>query len=174
MRILVIDDLPRNQESARKLLGADHELTICCSIAEVFKLLVNTGRDSDFDVVLTDMMMPYCNGYPFASVSENLGIPIPFGEEYPIGIFIALRFAQLDIPTMVISDKGSHEDFFASCTNIMWVEPVIPLNFLFFNSISETCVGNHKFGGENTKDWKKALDILLKDEICANKFREVE
>jgi CheY-like chemotaxis protein len=130
-----------------------------------------TDRDSEFNVVLTDMMMPYQDGIPFNNVNKSLGIPKPEGQEYPIVIFIALRFAQLDIPVMVISDKGRHEDFFACCTDIMWVKPTIPLNFLFFSDNSLTCVGSHDLVVENTKDWKKALVYLMKQNFCKNKFK---
>jgi hypothetical protein len=54
MRILVIEDSPANQQSARDTLS-EHELTIVGSYDEAMKILQGKQK---FDVVFTDLMMP--------------------------------------------------------------------------------------------------------------------
>lgn len=57
MKILVVDDSPRNQQAAREQLGDAHELTIVADYRKAASALEWAERGT-FDAVLTDMEIP--------------------------------------------------------------------------------------------------------------------
>ena len=68
--ILIVEDNPEHQESARILLASDHNLTFAETFVEGIEALIE-GRPS---VLLTDMMFPLGGqGYEFSSNEEPLG-----------------------------------------------------------------------------------------------------
>ncbi|MBI4122031.1 MAG: hypothetical protein HY461_01735 [Parcubacteria group bacterium] len=79
MRILVVEDKPSHRESAQATLSG-HDLTIVDTYRKAINLLVNAPN---FDVVLTDMMMPI-------SPDAKQGRDNP-GEQVPYGFIIALK-----------------------------------------------------------------------------------
>lgn len=80
IKVLVIDDTPEERAAAEQQLGArgDIELTIVNSYHEGCAAIERGG----WDVVLTDLMMPYHNGelmpygFPLAMTANKHGIPV--------------------------------------------------------------------------------------------------
>lgn len=58
-RILVVDDEPPITRALRRMLHRDHDVVLCESGSAALALL---GSDSDFDVILCDLMMPQVSG----------------------------------------------------------------------------------------------------------------
>lgn len=88
MKILVIDDSPVHQQSARQTLEG-HDITIVEGYDEALKslgcyFLGSQNRKQEFDVVLTDLMMPAGMG-GFGGDGKQY-----IGQEMPMGFLLVL------------------------------------------------------------------------------------
>jgi len=180
MKILVFDDSPVNQKSARVQLK-DHDLTVVGTYDEASKLLTPSfGHNQPnpwfqkFDVVLTDLMVP--------ASGNNLGRNKHEyeGKEMPLGSIIALLALHVGVKWVALITDTNHHDHPASaaldpflggmeepsqvgdarlyCTNYN-------VNSVFNAETFEQVDTRHfygKKGYEYAKDWSKALKALMK------------
>jgi CheY-like chemotaxis protein len=108
--ILVVEDEPKHQESARVLL-ANHDIQIVGNFDEAADLITggskyspNQGNKRNYDAVLTDLFIPQGRGDCIAD-NDIVQQQMPFG--YPI----ALMATKEGIPYVaVVSDANHHED----------------------------------------------------------------
>ena len=106
-KILVVEDKPYHQEAARILLP-DYDLTIKEDFDSAIDVLTEDGyargKRQEFDIVLTDMLMPQGRG-------ECMGNPDKWRqEEMPFGYPIVLIAAKEGVPFIgVVSDMSHHD-----------------------------------------------------------------
>lgn len=116
MRILVIDDAPWNQQSARDLLGENHELVVCGTVGEAYEQLHNVHdrkftKAAMFDAVLTDLWFPSPKKVGGAYTEGLYSRDTYVGELIPAGLTFALAAVTYGIPYVAIcSDANHHED----------------------------------------------------------------
>jgi CheY-like chemotaxis protein len=111
MKILVIDDSPIHQASARQTLKG-HDLTIAMSYEEGFNILtplsymgyVKKGeKGAEYDVVLSDLLMP-ASGTMMANPEEFVG------QEQPLGWALLLRAVLNAARYAALVSQTSHHD----------------------------------------------------------------
>lgn len=109
MKILVIDDGPLHQESARQTLKG-HELVIAQTYDEAHRLLNGDGdvRRQSFDAVLSDLLMP---ASARAMAKEGLKY---IGQEMPVGFAFTLVAALNGAKYVAVVTDTSHHDHPAS------------------------------------------------------------
>lgn len=109
MKILVVEDNLMHRESAAEtLLG--HEVTIVESFEKAMELM-ETDFSFPFEVVLTDMMMPICEGRPFSPKSFE-------DRQAPYGFVIALRAALRGAKFVaMVTDTNHHKDAMSNALN---------------------------------------------------------
>ncbi|MBT7007781.1 hypothetical protein HN958_04760 [Candidatus Falkowbacteria bacterium] len=106
MKVLVIDDSPLNQESARQTI-TDHDLTVVGTYDEAYDLLLVSfhGRpqcNEPFEVVLTDLLMP-------AGSRNQCGPGKEFvGQEMPVGFALALNAVLHGAKYVGVVSMGEH------------------------------------------------------------------
>jgi CheY-like chemotaxis protein len=141
LKILVFDDNKVNRAAAKAQLKA-HKLTVVSTYDEAEELLrVEDYEDEkviypDFDVVLTDLLVP----------ASGLGsCDHLVGEEMPVGIFIALLAAKNNVKKVaVLTDSNHHEHPASSCLDAFNAGEVEPTAFT---------VGNGKIILTNNRNW---------------------
>jgi hypothetical protein len=152
MKILVVDDSAKQREMAEKTLS-EHELTIVATALEARELLSN---NPDFDVVLTDLLMP----------GEKKGIgPQGFhhiGQEIPYGLGIALLAIKKGIKKVAIVSEGDHHDhpILWFCNSIRGkVFPGLHISTL------NVCMRQEDYPDVDSpweyKDWRRELKYLM-------------
>lgn len=116
MRILVIDDNPLHQESARQTLG-DHDLTVASTYDEAHRLIYGetdcTGErqkppEQIFDVVLSDLLMP-ASGMAIGEEGKKY-----IGQEMPVGFALSLMAALSGAKYVAVVTDTDHHDHPAS------------------------------------------------------------
>ncbi|MDH5442340.1 MAG: hypothetical protein OEX08_01930 [Candidatus Nomurabacteria bacterium] len=173
MKILVIDDNPQNIQAAEEQLGADHELTLCSSYDEAQEYLTQVEGDVQyhakrgdsyfahfwekgdpwFDVVLTDLFMP----------PSSSGQGSTEAGQVPYGFVFALAALRRGTKNVAIVTDGNHHD-----SPLLWAMDLIGFSdsessIAFNSSTFITCSSMIWDGNQYTvKDWKKALERLLK------------
>jgi CheY-like chemotaxis protein len=128
MRVLVIDDLECNQESARATLGG-HEVTVCGTVEEGMEALRN--KDLEFDVLLTDLYMV------LPGVTRGAGKKIFSGvntfdypsertpKEVPIGLLFACLAVNRGIKYIgIVTDGDHHQERLISLMNSLLDAPI--------------------------------------------------
>lgn len=118
MKILIIEDSARNVTAAREQL-ASHDLTVVETANKALELLgagyARTGK-CDFDVVLTDLLMPSPSyglsgeaKHEYAGEWYGVNPPKP-ALEIPVGVFFALMAAKNGAKRVgVLTDSGHHD-----------------------------------------------------------------
>lgn len=180
MKILVFDDTRKHRDAAWILLKG-HELTVVGTYDEAEDLLM---RSPNFDVVMTDLMVP-------ASSHEQGAEGWHFvGQEMPLGSIIALlALAEGVKKVAVVTDTNHHHhpasaaldcfnrvggsgDVRIFCTN----NALVPIDEQTMEAVDK----NYPFSSEGqekyparadhtrkglfwAKDWKKVLDALLSE-----------
>lgn len=113
MRILVIDDNPLHQQSARQTLK-DHDVTIATSYESAFRILtplddndyVSRGEKGEcYDVVLTDLLMPASGMMLSEEAKEKYE-----GVEQPLGWALLLRAILNGARYGAVASNGCHHD----------------------------------------------------------------
>ncbi len=145
MRILVIDDQPRNIASARETLKG-HEVITIDTIAEAFRVL-KEGRVHGVDAVLTDLFMPL-GGFQGAMSSPESDPSLPL----PAGLAFALRTVNLGIRTVILSDSDHHRDWICSLLDL--IRTPDPSNKVTFVEARFASVAGD---GPLVKDWAKSM-----------------
>jgi CheY-like chemotaxis protein len=149
-RILVIEDTPKHQVSAKAGL-AGHKLTVVTSYEEAMKIL----ESEKFDIVLTDLQMP---------MSSMMLNPNAFklGELVPYGILLMIEAAHRGAKRVaLVTDISNH----AQHNN--WLVRALD-NFLYPMKIEKAKVlmmhapMRMDADGERVKDWSEALNQLMK------------
>ena len=111
MKILVIDDNPVHQASARETL-AGHDVTVAKSYEEGFKILVpleaykyvrRGEKGAYYDVVLSDLLMPP-SGIMMADREKFAG------QEQPLGWALVLRAVLNGARYVALVSETSHHD----------------------------------------------------------------
>lgn len=160
MKILVIDDNQAHLDAAKEQLGNDHELTLASSFDEA-ETILNHGdhwyQDGppNFDVVLTDMMLPASKN----GVSKEVEHP-----EQPYGLVFLLNAIRRGVKMIGLVTDGSHHT-----SPIHWA-----LDMIGYDCKSDKknvrILGNTKFWCHwsclkepeyEVKDWAKALNELM-------------
>ncbi|MBI2409876.1 response regulator [Candidatus Kaiserbacteria bacterium] len=159
----MIDDKIANQESARTTL-AGHDLTVLGTTVEAGALFSKYSKVKfDFDVVLTDLMMPVDHkGYagqstPFGPDGTAVDPASCVGEK-PVGLGFALLAAKKGAKFVaVVTGIGHHSD------------PIVAQFDFFGYGESTIRVEDAKVmlvngGGtsEHVKDWGAVLEALIK------------
>lgn len=118
MRILVIDDNQTHRDAA-KIQLAEHDLTVVGTYDNGRELLQDKH---DFEVVLTDLLMP-------ASSDKQGDGGLGFvGQEMPIGIFLGLLAAKNGAKLVAIHSDADHHSHPASAcfdafSRYFWKDP---------------------------------------------------
>jgi len=141
-RILVIEDTPKHQASARAGL-AGHKLTIATGYEEAMKILAN----EKFDIVLTDLLMPMS--------SQTLG-PDAFklGELVPYGLLLKDEAAhQGATHVAVVTDLNHHTHWVAAAFD--------HFRYLVRIDGAKVLMMHAPMNADGTKDWAQALADLM-------------
>jgi CheY-like chemotaxis protein len=104
MNILVVEDTPKHQESARQLL-CDHNVDIVTAFDYAMDKLGGTRGEPEtkYDAVLSDLLMPQGRG-------DVQGEKWMASEQMAFGFPIALIAAQKGIPYVaIVSDMNHHK-----------------------------------------------------------------
>lgn len=167
MKILVVEDTPMHQESARETLKG-HELTIVDSFP---KALEELQQEHPYDVVFTDLMLPMDDKGLYAEAFRR-------GELVPYGFVIVLRAALYKAKYVaLVTDINHHThamaiamDSIAHCGYDRWGQrPRFNINgatcmFAYAPLITpeELPLGVSKY----PKNWGRVLADLTKDWSC--------
>jgi CheY-like chemotaxis protein len=125
MRILVVDDLSTNLNSARETL-VGHDLVFCTTVQEAFVAL---GFDTEggynceaspFDAVLTDLWLPLrvqdVGATRYVNRSEE-----GQGSLKPVGLVIAARALNRGVPHIaILTDSDHHQDPLVALMDSLW------------------------------------------------------
>lgn len=142
-RILVIEDTPMHQASARKLL-AGHKLTVATGYEEAMELL---GKE-EFDVVMTDLHLPMS--------SKTMGNKFRLGELVPYGILLMIEAAVQGAKHIaVVTDLSHHDDPFSAAFDHFSTYSVL------ISAGTWVRMMHSPMTVDGCKDWAKALDMLL-------------
>ena len=143
LHILVIDDMPENIASAKSCL-AGHHLTTVTGYQEAMDVL---GREK-FDVVLTDLYLPMS--------LQTMWDEFRLGELVPYGILLMVEAARQGAKHVaVVTDLSHHDDPFSAAFDHYSQFPVKIEN--------AKVVMMHAPMRDGAKDWKTALDRLMKE-----------
>jgi len=191
LKILVIEDKKENIEAAKKQL-AGHDLTIADSFDEAYKILqpkdsyIDRNEDavdpSEFDVVLTDVMMPRSSDGKHGICLSGKGQQLADEQgDMPYGPILVLHALQAGIKNIGILTSGDHHS-----------DPVIlafdrlkgfkigEVNFTSTNRMDVPCFAdsfeqlNHGYDSERNFQFYRVEDtevIMTKDEFwvkCKN------
>lgn len=156
MKILVIDDTPRNQESAHSTL-VGHDVTVIGTVKEAYEAL----RKGGFDAVLTDLFMPIGD---FRGAVNRQRVGTPQGE-LPVGLVFALKASNMGIRTVICTDADHHADWICSLLDLVGDqrpsqyddEPVTQANPMVAYVEARSCPTSYN-DGPITKDWGKAME----------------
>ncbi len=121
MKILVIDDQPRNIAAALTTL-AGHEVTVIDNIKQAYQTLEDFGAKR-FDAVLTDLFLPLAefNGSFSACYSEKAwDNHMQPTAQLPAGLVFALAAANVGVRTIICTDTDHHEDYICSLLDILY------------------------------------------------------
>ena len=148
LRILVIEDTPRHQASAKQGL-AGHRLMVATGYEEAMEVLGN----EKFDVVLTDLQLPMS--------SRTLGTEaFKLGQLVPYGLMLMIEAAHQGARHVaVVTDMNHHADWLSAAFD----------HFRYSVKIEGAVVQmmhapmKRDASGESVKDWVAALDRLLKE-----------
>jgi CheY-like chemotaxis protein len=105
LEILVVEDTPKHQESARVLL-VDHNTQIVGnfdSAIDAFKQRIENPAKITYDVVLTDMFFPQGRG-------EMQGDKSLAQIPQDLGTYLAMYAAQQGVPYVAICSDANHHD----------------------------------------------------------------
>ncbi len=168
MKVLVFDDSRANRDAAHAQLKG-HDLTVVGTYDEAQKLLMpkldhDVASYPDFDVVLTDLLVP-------ASRQEQGGDGLGFvGQEMPVGIFIGLLAAKAHVKYVgVFTDSGHHDHPASACFDAFSRSELEPTPLLVEGSKVILCNNRNWIRGAyeskegRVKNWARLLDYLVKE-----------
>jgi CheY-like chemotaxis protein len=147
MRILVIEDTPKHQTSAKAGL-AGHKLTVATGYEEAMKIL----ESEKFDVVLTDLQMPM-SSRTLSSKAFKLGQLVPYG------LLLKDEAAHQGAKYVaVVTDLGHHDDWVsAAFDHFGYSVKIDGAKVLMMHAPMK-----QDESGEWVKDWATALKTLMK------------
>ncbi len=104
MKILIVDDSLAQRRAGKVQLASTHDLTMVADYTDAVELARNTA----FDVVLLDLLMP--------AEEKTLGTEgLKFlGEEIPVGFPLAVKMALYNVPHIIVATDTGHHDHPAS------------------------------------------------------------
>lgn len=168
MKILVIDDTEKHRTAALKLLSG-HDVTAVESLAAA--ALELTKRDlfgkksftnpKGYDVVLTDLAMPYESEARSMGIKEEDGSGTPL----PIGLGVAALALKAGVSKVAVVSAGGEDDApgsnhhghpFVSWATLYFYE--IPGRLWLF---SNNDCPRTEIDGVKVKDWKVVLEKML-------------
>lgn len=171
MKILVIEDKQIHQDSARETL-AGHDVTIVGSFDEA-KEVLSLSRSFDFDVVLTDMMIPVSARWVRRKDGFDPSTLVPYG------FIFALRAAERGAKYIaLLTDTNHHQGAMSNALDMIdragYYSEGLRMTARF-NINGAKCVFVHapyvKEAGEaeapsmdGRKDWGRVLNDLMADQ----------
>jgi CheY-like chemotaxis protein len=164
LKILVVEDSPLNIEAAKKQL-AGYDLTVVASYDEAreyfaIDMFGRKYREETFDVVLTDVMLPFSSikgerkvlrKEVFEKIAEQLA---------PYGPIIVLHALQCGVKRVGVLTAGNHHDD-------QFVYAFDGLSGLSAGDVRVKCSQGYDLwdaeddAGNSVKNWKDLLDKLL-------------
>lgn len=72
-RILVVEDEPLIRRSIARTLKNEYIVTVC----ENGSITLNLAKENEFDIILSDVMMPEMDGVAFVEALRSVSITIP-------------------------------------------------------------------------------------------------
>lgn len=168
MKILIIEDSLKHQDSARQTL-VGHDVTIIGSFKEAKKHLSTYGT-FPYDVVMTDMNMPMNRD----DLADGVWNP---SELVPYGLILALRAAKCGAKYVaMVTDTNHHKNAMSNALDLISkpyfeaYEDSISPNFIINGAkcmfVHAPCLKGQDDPAKNGKDWGRVLKHLLqrKDE----------
>jgi len=172
MKILVFDDTKLHRDVAKVQLTG-HDLTIVGTYDEAEAALTS----SEFDVVLTDLMVPPSEKWYQSHGREYDATPMPLGS---IIALLALSKGTKKVGVVTETSHHSHPasmaiehlatantgfKVLADTNPCEWFDPAT-LEIVSLDFVYETPAGKEKYPNKTkdlclAKDWSKALDSLL-------------
>lgn len=146
--ILVIEDTPRHQVSARKLL-IGHRLTVATGYDEAMELM---GKNR-YEVVLSDLSLPMSS----RTLSDKAFV---LGALTPYGLLLALEAARQGAKYVTVVTDLSHHDDPISAAFDHFSEYLFQVNGTW---VRFTHAPMTELGGEWVKDWRRILEIATRD-----------
>ena len=104
MKILVIDDNPLNQDSARQTLG-DHDVNVVGTHEDAHEVLV---KSEPYDAILCDLLMPA------GEMTQGPEGEKYVGQEMPVGFGLALLAVLRGAKLVLVATATNHHDHPAS------------------------------------------------------------
>lgn len=177
LEILVVEDNPVHQQSAKEMLGEDYKLRIVSTFYAAYSAL----REFKPDVLLTDMNFPMDGEeYDLSTESYVRAKPSPLGDRLA---FLAAR-PHIGVQRIAVySDSNHHQGAVAETFDFMNI-PYHERNFKDFSSGEEECylakmnyvpafkvndsrisfVTTDVIGREGQpKDWKALLELISQE-----------
>jgi CheY-like chemotaxis protein len=145
MKILVVDDSKKNLLSAQPLVVDGHTVMAVSSYEEAIELL---KPQNEYDVLLTDMLMP---AEPYMLGIKGLSF---LGHEIPIG-FVLMLLAGLNGVKFAImaTDTNHHDHPMSASVDWLHTNPVRINGMLAWFT--------HAYlNADGSKDWKTLLERL--------------
>ncbi len=125
--ILIVEDKEINLCTVDGIRAQGHNVDVATSLSDAITLLGGqrkryaslTGAKKHFDVVMTDLMLPYGEG---CEAFRQSGGPDPKVEEAPLGYAIALNAARMGIPLIaIVTDMNHHMSPVASTFDLFYL-----------------------------------------------------
>ena len=104
-KILIADDFQLLREDLTELINNQRDMEVV-GTASSGKEIVNLARNTEYDLILMDIMMPEMNGYETTKAIRNLP-DRPDGKEIPIIAMTANAFAE-DVQAALNAGMDDH------------------------------------------------------------------
>lgn len=156
MKILVVEDTELHVQSAREQF-TEHSL----DIAWAYEAAQDRLLHAQYDVVLTDMMMPKGG----EAVMGAKGMRYIF-DLLAYGFPIVLLAAKKNVPYIgLVTDVNHHDHPLSACVDLLssaYWDGKTSSESLFTINNSRVGIFHAPFLDDRRKDWKKVLEVLVK------------
>lgn len=145
LRILVIEDTPKHQESVFTTLEG-HEVTLAKTVKEAVEILKSAHDARLFDAVLTDLFLP------LGEYDGHLHVDIDHTAELPVGLVFAIRAKNLGVPYIgICTDKTRHNHPITTLLEILGSVWDDPQPGIIHSELRQCCTR------DGAKDWGAVL-----------------
>ena len=98
-------------------------MTVASTIGEASELVEN-GKARQFDVVLTDLFMPFTQEERRTVFHSFTGSSREIPEQLPIGLVFALCATNAGVPVALCTDSDHHENHICTLLDMLSIRPV--------------------------------------------------